>query len=121
MGLESWQARVDRYRGLSREEKLARAALGYRVFSRIHEGRAEVVVEYWCYYVYNEFTVRGAWLPYRVHDNHPHDLERLFLTLTPTPAAKLDQQVADEEWALGVPHPECDCQRSRRKHSAKRA
>jgi len=107
-GLENWQARVDRYRGLSREEKLARAALGYRVFSRIHQGRAEVVVEYWCYYVYNEFTVRGAWLPYRVHDNHPHDLERLFLTLTPTPAAKLDppvtsvSPVSDEEWALSA-------------------
>ena len=103
VGLESWQARVDRYRGLSREEKLARAALGYRVFSRIHQGRAEVVVEYWCYYVYNEFTVRGAWLPYRVHDNHPHDLERLFLTLTPTPGRDSSiQPVADEEWALGA-------------------
>ena len=27
-------------------------------------------------YVYNEFTVRGTWLPYRVQDNHLHDLER---------------------------------------------
>jgi hypothetical protein len=43
--------------------------------------------------------VRGAWLPYRVHDNHPHDLERLFFTLTPTHAADVGEGVADEVWA----------------------
>ena len=83
---EAWSTRVSRYRALSLAEKLERTALGYRVFSRVQRGRTEVVVEYWCYYVYNSFTVRGGWLPYRVHDNHPHDLERLYLVLTPTDA-----------------------------------
>ena len=69
------------------------------MFSRIRRGRTEVVVEYWCYYVYNSFTVRGGWLPYRVHDNHPHDLERLYLVLTPTAAVSADDGVDDERWA----------------------
>ena len=87
-GLETRPTRVAGYGGLLQADKLSRAALGYRVFSRLdHRDRLEIVVEYWCYYVYNEFTVRGTWLPYRVRDNHPHDLERLYLVLTPTEAA----------------------------------
>jgi len=65
-------------------------------------GRVEVVVEYWCYYVYNAFTVRGGWLPYRVRDNHPHDLERVYLVLTPTdtPTTTADPaEPEDEAWA----------------------
>jgi hypothetical protein len=81
---EGWPVRVARYRALSPGEKLERAAVAYRVFSRVQRGRLEVVVEYWFYYVYNAFTVRGGWLPYRVRDNHPHDLERVYLVLTPT-------------------------------------
>lgn len=99
--LESWPARVARYRALSSAEKLQRAALGYRVFSRAQRGRIEVIVEYWCYYVYNAFTVLGGWLPYRVVDNHPHDLERLYVVLIPT-RANLADGVADEVWALGA-------------------
>ena len=57
------------------------------MFSRVERGRLEVIVEYWFYYVYNTFTVRGGWLPYRVQDNHPHDLERVYLVLTPWHAA----------------------------------
>ena len=85
--VETWPSRVAGYRGLSRADKLGRAALGYRVFPRFARDRTEIVVEYWCYYVYNEFTVRGTWLPYRMPDNHPHDLERLYLVLTPTESA----------------------------------
>ena len=71
-GLEVWSLRVDSYRALSLAAKLQRAALGYRVFTRPdRDGPMQVVVEYWCYYVYNQFTVRGTWLPYRVRDNHP--------------------------------------------------
>jgi hypothetical protein len=98
-GLESWSRRVAEYRALSLAGKLQRAALGYRVFSRVERGQTEIVVEYWCYYVYNEFTVRGTWLPYRVRDNHPHDLERLYLVLVPTGAAISADGVSDETWA----------------------
>src|SRR6185436_17043245 len=88
--------------GLSPAEKLHRAALGYRVFSRFDRGQIEVVVEYWCYYVFNEFTVRGTWLPYRVQDDHPHDLERLYLVLIPTEAPGFADGAADEAWARGA-------------------
>ena len=99
---ENWPDRVARYRAMSPAEKLERAAVAYRVFSRVHRGRPEVVLEYWCYYVYNAFTVRGGWLPYRVRDNHPHDLERLYLVLTPTHAVNPDDDAADEAWARGA-------------------
>jgi hypothetical protein len=99
-GPEGWRARVARYRALSPAEKLQQASLGYRVFSRVKRGRLEVVIEYWCYYVFNAFTVRGGWFPYRVQDNHPHDLERLYIVLTPTrSAASVDDDEADEVWA----------------------
>jgi hypothetical protein len=95
--IEGWSPRLDQYRALSAQEKLARAALAYRVFSRIRGNDVEVVIEYWCYYTYNAFTVRGAWLPYRVPDNHPHDLERLYLVLKPTISAWDGR--ADDDWA----------------------
>jgi len=99
-GLEVWSSRVDAYRALSLAAKLQRAALGYRVFTRAERDEPmQVVVEYWCYYVYNEFTVRGTWLPYRVRDNHPHDLERLYLVLTQTGVANDTDGAADERWA----------------------
>src|SRR5262252_323230 len=63
---EAWRARVARYETLTQDEKEHQAALGYRVYSRARNGATEVIVEYWCYYVYNAFTVRGSWLPYRV-------------------------------------------------------
>jgi len=78
--------RVDHYRTLSRDGKLSLAAIGYRVFPRTERGESEIVVEYWCHYVYNEYSVRVAFLPLRVRDNHPEDLERLYVVLTADPA-----------------------------------
>lgn len=97
--IEDWPSRVDQYRRLSAQAKLQRAALAYRVFSRVHDRHVEVVVEYWCYYVYNEFTVLGGWLPYRLANNHPHDLERLYLVLRPSEDAWSGSDAADEAWA----------------------
>lgn len=94
-----WPARVDQYRALSREEKLRRAALAYRVFVRDSRGQAEIVVEYWSYYLYNAYAIRGGWLPYRVSGDHPHDLERLYLVLRPTGNAAVTTGLADEGWA----------------------
>jgi len=100
--VEGWRARVADYRTLSLEAKTQRAALAYRVFTRVRAGRQEVIVEYWCYYVYNAFTVRGSWLPYRVQGNHPHDLERLYLVLIPTRATTPSADIVDDEWAGGA-------------------
>jgi hypothetical protein len=91
--------RAARYAALTHETKMALAAVGYRVFTRLRHGESEVVVEYWCHYVYNAFTIRGTWLPYRISGNHPQDLERLFLVLSPVPGAPRPGDVPDEAWA----------------------
>ena len=94
--LAAWSSRVEEYRALTTEEKLRRASLAYRVFTRVEAGHLETVIEYWCYYAYNAFTVRGGWFPYRVRDDHPHDLERLYLVLRPVPSRPDGD---DEQWA----------------------
>jgi hypothetical protein len=83
---------------LSVEAKLEQSAVQYRVFSRLVDGRIEVVAEYWCYYVFNAFTVRVAWFPHRVPDNHPHDLERVYFVLRPV-RARATAVYPDEAWA----------------------
>jgi hypothetical protein len=102
--LGSAEERAAKYVQLSQQEKLARAAVGYRVFSRFKRGQTEVIVEYWCHYVYNEFTIRGTWLPYRISGNHLQDLERLFLVLAPSSDAPLHADVVDEAWARQTFH-----------------
>jgi hypothetical protein len=97
--VEGWASRVGQYRALSPEEKLRRAALAYRVFSRVRDGHAEVVVEYWCHYVYNAFSARVAWLPYSVGGNHANDLERLYLVLRMTQPGSPAGGATDEAWA----------------------
>jgi membrane-associated phospholipid phosphatase len=89
--------RLTKYSAMSRDERLALAAVGYRVFERTDHGTAAVVVEYWCHYVYNAYSLRVGLLPYRVRDNHPEDLERLYIELTQTRADGAD--VHNEAWA----------------------
>ena len=97
--LEDWESRVHQYRALTIHDKLRRAALAYRVFSRVADGQVEVVVEYWCHYVYNAFTVKGGWLPYRVDGDHANDLERLYLVLRSSHPGRQPGNAADDAWA----------------------
>ena len=84
---EGWRARVARYEARLRTPSCSRP----RSDTACSRAPATAALKWWsstwCYYVYNAFTVRGAWLPYRVPDNHPHDLERLFIVLTPRTGA----------------------------------
>ena len=96
--LGSHSERAAHYRALSIDEKVRRSAVQYRVFSRLVDGRAEVVAEVPCYYVFNQFSVRVPWLPYRVPDNHPHDLERVYFVLRPLGTGGAPDH-PDEEWA----------------------
>ena len=102
-GLASVGDRVAQYEALPRDAKLALASVGYRVFSRVDRGETEVIVEYWCHYVYNEYTVRLGWLPYRIRDNHPEDLERLYVVLVQVPAHE-SPDGPDELWARRAFH-----------------
>lgn len=94
---EAVRDRVARYSAMPRDARLALAAIGYRVFARIDRGSPAIVVEYWCHYVYNAYAVRIGWPPYRVRDNHPEDLERLYVVLAST--GEEAGEVHDEEWA----------------------
>jgi len=96
---ESWAARVAQYRRLSTSDKLTRAALAYRVFTYVDGSETTIVVEYWCYYVFNAYAIRGAWLPYKMPDNHPHDLERLYFVLRPTTGTWASVKEPDVAWA----------------------
>ena len=53
---------------MPRDDRLAFAAVGYRVFSRVDHGTSTVIVEYWCHYLYNAYTVRVGWLPFFVQN-----------------------------------------------------
>jgi hypothetical protein len=97
--LGSPEERAERYVALPHQKRVSLAAVGYRVFTRFRHGETEVVVEYWCHYVYNAFTIRGTWLPYRISGNHPQDLERLFLVLSPVPDGPSPTGEPDEAWA----------------------
>ena len=96
---EGWAARIDQYRALSRPDKLNRAALAYRVFPRPDDRQSEIIVEYWCYYVFNAYALHGGWLRFHVSDDHPNDLERLYLVLTPATDDWRNDDPADEAWA----------------------
>ncbi len=97
-GLGSSSERTARYRALSIDDKIEHASVQYRVFSRVVKGRVEVIAEYWCYYVFNAFSVGVVWLPARVPDNHPHDLERVYFVLRPLGGAAAPAD-PDVEWA----------------------
>lgn len=97
--LEPWPVRVQQYSALTTQEKLDRATLAYRVFPRFEDGQIEIVVEYWCYYVYNAYRIRGAWLPYRASDNHPNDLERLYVVLRSNRLAWPADAAGGDAWA----------------------
>ena len=94
-------ARIARYEGLRRDEKLALAAVYWRVYAtRDLEGGAGIVAEYWCYYPFNRFEFHGGLVPYAVRDDHRHDLERVFIILERQPgAAPLTPGEDERAWA----------------------
>jgi hypothetical protein len=93
-------SRVARYLRLSFEEKLAIATIHWRVYHTRDADRPVVVAEYWCYYAFNEFKLHGGFLPYSVHDDHRHDLERVFIVLErKNGSASLGERDDEQAWA----------------------
>ena len=76
--LTALRNRAENYRGLSLEEKMARAALFFRAYRHNADG---IVVEYWTYYVKNAYGARPLVLPIKFGTSHPNDLEHIFLVL----------------------------------------
>jgi hypothetical protein len=62
-------------------EKAKVATVYYRAYPAHRSGMAVVVLEYWFYYVRDEYRVRGNILPVWMGGNHPNDLEHVHLVL----------------------------------------
>ena len=79
--LGTTETRTQLYRSMSLPEKERLAKLHYRAFS-LRQGSSELVVlEYWMYYVQNDYRVRGGLFPFWVDASHPNDLEYIRLLL----------------------------------------
>src|SRR5215471_5264953 len=78
------EERVQRYDELPRREQLAEASIAWRAFPI---GPSQVVVEYWCHYVFNNYMFRGL-IGWRAADNHDNDLERVIVVLEPASGAR---------------------------------
>ncbi len=66
---------------MSQAEKEKIAKLHYRAFSLRQAGSELIVLEYWMYYVQNDYRVRGGLFPFWVDASHPNDLEYIRLLL----------------------------------------
>ena len=69
------------YESLTPKEKAAMARVFYRVYSSRLGKEPVVVLEYWLYYVQNEYRVRGNLFPVWLDGNHPNDLEHVHVVL----------------------------------------
>ena len=79
--LGTTKTRTQLYRSKSLAEKERLAKLHYRAFSLRQGGSELVVLEYWMYYVQNDYRARGGLFPFWVDASHPNDLEYIRLLL----------------------------------------
>jgi hypothetical protein len=77
------KAREEAYRHLPLRDKAKLATVYYRAYPSWAAGEAVVVLEYWLYYVRNEYRVRSNILPFWFDGSHPNDLEHIHLVLRP--------------------------------------
>jgi hypothetical protein len=75
------QSRIQDYRSLPLTEKGKLATVFYRAYPASVSDEPVVVLEYWFYYVQNDYRVRGNVLPFWMDGNHPNDLEHIHLVL----------------------------------------
>lgn len=79
--LGTTKTRTQLYRAKSLAEKERLSKLHYRAFSLRQDGAELVALEYWMYYVQNDYRVRGGPFPFWVDASHPNDLEYIRLLL----------------------------------------
>jgi hypothetical protein len=72
------------YEGLTVPQKAGLSTVYYRAYHARTGGEPVVVVEYWLYYVYNAYRVRGNILPFWIDGSHPNDLEHIHVVLRRT-------------------------------------
>jgi hypothetical protein len=79
------ESRIGAYRTLTLAEKEKLATVFYRAYPARVSGESVVVLEYWFYYVQNDYRVRGNVLPFWMDGSHPNDMEHIHLVLRPEP------------------------------------
>ena len=79
--LGTTESRTAAYLEMNLAERAKLATVHYRAYPAKRDGRNVVVLEYWFYYVRDEYRVRGNILPIWVGGNHPNDLEHVHLVL----------------------------------------
>ena len=94
--LGTTESRTTSYLEMSLAEKSELATVHYRAYLAKRDGRSVVVLEYWFYYVRDEYRVRGNILPIWAGGNHPNDLEHVHLVLRQDEPGKY---VVDEVYA----------------------
>ena len=75
------ESRIEAYRKLPLAEKGKFATVFYRAYPARVSDEPVVVLEYWFYYVQNDYRVRGNILPFWMDASHPNDLEHIHLVL----------------------------------------
>lgn len=75
------ESRIQAYRNLPLVEKERLATVFYRAYPAWVSDEQVVVLEYWFYYVQNDYRVRGNILPFWMDGSHPNDLEHIHLVL----------------------------------------
>ena len=86
--LGTTESRTASYLELNLREKAKVATVYYRAYPANRSGTAVVVLEYWFYYVRDEYRVRGNILPIWMGGSHPNDLEHVHIVLRRDAAGK---------------------------------
>lgn len=94
--LGTTESRTATYLDMSLADKAKVATVHYRAYPARRNGRSVVVLEYWFYYVRDEYRVRANILPIWAGGNHPNDLEHVHLILHQTGSGKFE---VDEVYA----------------------
>jgi len=94
--LGTTESRAADYLELNLAEKAKLATIHYRAYQARWAGRPVIVLEYWFYYVRDEYRVRGNILPIWAGGNHPNDLEHIHLVLRQDASGEF---VVDEAYA----------------------
>jgi hypothetical protein len=75
------ETRTASYEALTLAEKAKIATVYYRAYFAQSSDKSVIVLEYWFYYVRNEYRVRGNVLPLWLSGSHPNDLEHIHLVI----------------------------------------
>jgi len=90
--LGTTESRRMAYLALTMEERADLATVYYRIYPARRQSADILVVEYWLYYVQNDYRARASILPLWFNVSHPNDLEHLHVILSVPPDDSSDER-----------------------------